>query len=384
MPPLDGVTVVSFEQAVAAPFATRHLADLGARVIKVERPGDGDFARHYDHAVHGTSAYFLWLNRSKESIALDLRQSGADEVVARLVKRADVVVHNLAPDTAKRRGLDPGSLVDRHSRLIACGISGYGTSGPYARRKAYDLLVQAEAGILAVTGTERSPSKVGISIADIAAGMYAYASILAGLFHRERTGAGVAISVSLFDALVEWMSQPLYSLRYGGGAPPRMGGRHATIAPYGPYRTADTATIFIAVQSDREWRRFCELVLMRPRLGSDPRFAHNVDRAGNRRSLERMIQGAIGRMTAEALLERLETAGVASARMNTVHDVLSHPQLAARPWVDVGGPQGPVAVLPSPVKLEGLETRYGPVPSVGEHTSAILEELGLPADWLDT
>src|SRR6266511_863725 len=333
MLPLEGVTVVSVEQAVAAPFATRQLADLGARVIKVERPGGGDFARDYDRTVKGLSAYFVWLNRSKESIVLDLKRPGARMVMARLLERADVLVHNLGPGAAERLGLAAGEVTARHPRLIACSVSGYGTTGPYRDKKAYDLLVQYETGLVSITGTPQAPAKVGISIADIAAGMYAYAGILAALYERERTGGGGALEVSLFDALGEWMSQPVYVAAYGGGAPPRTGAAHASIAPYGPFAAGGGDQVILGIQNEREWAAFCAVVLERPELARDERFASNSERVANREELREIIEEVFGRLGAERVLERLEAARIAHARMIEVRDFVDHPQLAAsRAW----------------------------------------------------
>ncbi len=381
MLPLEGVTVVSVEQAVAAPFATRQLADLGARVIKVERPGGGDFARDYDRTVKGLSAYFVWLNRSKESIVLDLKRPGARMVMARLLERADVLVHNLGPGAAERLGLAAGEVTARHPRLIACSVSGYGTTGPYRDKKAYDLLVQYETGLVSITGTPQAPAKVGISIADIAAGMYAYAGILAALYERERTGGGGALEVSLFDALGEWMSQPVYVAAYGGGAPPRTGAAHASIAPYGPFAAGGGDQVILGIQNEREWAAFCAVVLERPELARDERFASNSERVANREELREIIEEVFGRLGAERVLERLEAARIAHARMNEVRDFVDHPQLAARDrWREVGSEAGPIRALLPPVIAGGRQPRMDPVPAVGEHTEAILRWLGYDDD----
>jgi itaconate CoA-transferase len=376
MPALDGVTVVSVEQAVAAPFATRQLADLGARVIKVERPGGGDFARDYDATVKGQSAYFVWLNRSKESLALDLKSPAARDIVARLLERSDVLVHNLGPGVAERLGLAAADLTARHPRLIVCSVSGYGASGPYRDKKAYDLLVQCEAGLVSVTGTPETPAKVGISIADIAAGMYAYSGILAALYERERSGRGSTLKVSLFDALAEWMSHPLYVTTYGGAPPPRTGAAHATIAPYGPFAAGDEQVI-IGIQNEREWAAFCAVVLERPELAGDERFRGNARRVANGAELRAVIEEAFGRLGAERALQRLEAARIAVARMNGVRELADHPQLAARDrWREVGSPAGPIRALLPPVTVAGRHARMGPVPALGEHTEAILRWLG--------
>jgi itaconate CoA-transferase len=377
MPALDGITVVSVEQAVAAPFATRQLADLGARVIKVERPGTGDFARDYDQTVKGLSAYFVWLNRSKESIALDLKRPGARTVMARLVERADVFVQNLAPGAAERLGLGAEALRASHPRLIACSVSGYGSTGPYRDKKAYDLLVQCETGLVSVTGTPETPAKVGISVADIAAGMYAYAGILAALYERERTGVGGSLEVSLFDALGEWMSQPAYQSAYGGSPPPRTGASHASIAPYGPFAAAGGAQVNLGIQNEREWAAFCAIVLERPEVARDERFASNARRVEHGEELRLLIEDAFGRLPVERVVERLEAARIAYARMNSVQEFVDHPQLATRDrWREVGSPAGPIHALLPPVVAAGTEPRMGPVPAVGEHTDAILRWLG--------
>jgi crotonobetainyl-CoA:carnitine CoA-transferase CaiB-like acyl-CoA transferase len=383
MLPLDGVTVVSIEQAVAAPFATRQLADLGARVIKIERPDGGDFARGYDTAVQGLSSYFVWLNRSKESLTLDLKRPETGEVLERLLRRADVVVQNLAPGAAARLGLDAATLRARHARLIACTVSGYGSAGPYAAKKAYDMLVQAETGLMSITGTSEAPSRVGISVADIAAGMYAYSGILAALVSRAETGRGTSIDVSLFDALAEWMGAPACYTDYGGREPQRTGASHATIAPYELFVSRDGAEVFVAIQNAREWTRFCTTVLQQPALAADPRFASNADRVKNRPALREIVGGVFARLPAADILLRLESAAVAYARRNSVREFLDHPQLAARDrWQTIASPSGPLRALRPPVLMDGVEPVMGPVPSLGEHTDAILAELGFDADTI--
>jgi len=377
MPPLADVTVVALEQAVAAPFATRQLADLGARVIKVERPGPGDFARAYDGTVRGLSSHFVWLNRSKQSLTLDLKRPEARGVLERLLARADVFVQNLAPGAAGRLGLAAADLRARDARLITCDISGYGSTGPYRDRKAYDLLVQAESGLVSITGTPAEPVKVAISVADIAAGMYAYSGILAALLVRERTGRGAALEVSMLDALGEWMGFPLYYATYGGRPPDRTGAAHATIAPYGPVAGRDGEVVYLAVQNVREWESFCRDVLGRPELATDGRFASNTTRVERREELDREIRVALGGLTAAQIIERLDAAGIASARLNTIDTFAAHPQLAARNrWMAVGSPAGPVRALKPPVIMEGSEPAVAPIPDVGQHTSAILRELG--------
>ncbi len=376
MPPLEGITVVSLEQAVAAPFATRQLADLGARVIKIERPGVGDFARQYDTTVKGLSSHFVWLNRSKESLTLDLKQSEAKEILDRLLAGADVFIHNLAPGAAGRLGFGAERLREEHPRLIICGVSGYGSTGPYRDKKAYDLLIQCETGLVSITGTPETPSKVGISAADIAAGMYAYSGILAALFQRERGGEGMEIEVSMLEALGEWMSFPAYFALYGGEEPERSGARHAAIAPYGPFECGDGEVIFLGIQNEREWERFCEAVLEQPEMAEDKRFATNSDRVANRDALDKEIEGVFKRFSAEEVIERLEEAQIANARMRTVHDFVDHPQLEARDrWREVGSPAGPLRALLPPVMMSGEEPVMAAIPEVGEHTDRILAEL---------
>jgi itaconate CoA-transferase len=377
MLPLEGITVVSLEQAVAAPFATRQLADLGARVIKVERPGTGDFARSYDATVKGLSSHFVWLNRSKQSLTLDLKKDRTREVLNLLIEQADVFVQNLAPGATGRLGFGTEALRERHPRLIVCDVSGYGSSGPYRDKKAYDLLVQCEAGLVSITGTPEVPSKVGIAVADMAAGMYAYSGILAALFRRERTGEGAALEVSLFEALAEWMGFPAYYAMYGGKEPPRSGGRHASIAPYGPFECGDGNQIFFGVQNEREWERFCEVVLGRPEMANDELFDGNSHRVENREALEEEISAVLGRLSSEEAIERLERAGIANARMRTVQEFLEHPQLEARDrWREVGSPAGHLLTLLPSVVMSDSEPVMAPIPGVGEHTDEILAQLG--------
>jgi len=377
MRPLEGVTVVSLEQAVSAPLATRHLADLGARVIKIERPDGGDFSRSYDTAVKGLSAHFVWLNRSKESLTLDLKHPGAVQVLDRLLAKADVFVQNLAPGAAERLGITASALRARDPRLIVCTVSGFGTGGPYAGRKAYDLLVQSEAGLLSITGPEETPSRVGISVADIAAGMYAYSGILAALLARQKTGEGATLDVSLFDALAEWMSFPAYYTAGTGAALPRSGPNHVSIAPYGPFRGADGAEIFLAVQNAREWTAFCATVLQQPELAGDERFSTNALRVRHRPALHAAIDAVFSTLSRETILSRLEAAQIASGRMNSVQEFLDHPQLTARNrWRETESEAGSIRTLLPPVNIEGVEPVMGAVPSLGEHTRAILGELG--------
>jgi itaconate CoA-transferase len=385
MLPLEDITVVSLEQAVAAPFATRQLADLGARVIKVERPEVGDFARGYDRTVKGLASHFVWLNRSKESLTLDLKQDGAKEVLARIIERADVFVQNLAPGATGRLGFGAQILRERHPSLIVCDVSGYGSSGPYRDKKAYDLLVQCEAGLVSITGTPETPSKVGISIADIACGMYAYSGILAALLRRGRTGEGAALEVSLFEALAEWMGFPAYYAMYGGKEPPRTGASHAAIAPYGPFECGDGKVIFLGIQNEREWERFCEVVLEQPALAEDERFASNSERVENRDDLHQDIETILQRFSSSEAIERLEEAKIANARMRTVRGLLEHPQLEARDrWREVGSPVGPLRALLPPATIDSIEPLMAPIPSVSEHTEKILAELGYDDDTVAT
>jgi itaconate CoA-transferase len=379
--PLSGITVVSLEQAVAAPFASRQLADLGARVIKIERPRVGDFARDYDQSVHGQSAYFVWLNRSKESLTLDVKHAEAAQILSRLIEGADVFIQNLAPGAAKRLGLGAEALLAKHPRLIVCDISGYGDSGPFANKKAYDLLVQSEAGVLSVTGTEDAPSKVGISISDIGTGLHAYAAILAALYERERTGRGRRIEVTMFEAMVEWMNHPLYYTHFGGHAPKRSGPDHATIVPYGRFRAGDGKHVMFGIQNEREWASFCEGVLQQPELAADSRYDNNTKRTAARAEVVALIEGVFSALTAEQVVERLDRAGIANARLNSPEEVWNHPQLAARKrWRDVESPSGVIPAVLPPASFEGVEARMDPVPRIGEHTDAILEALGYGAE----
>ncbi|HKS05392.1 MAG TPA: CaiB/BaiF CoA-transferase family protein [Gemmatimonadaceae bacterium] len=375
--PLAGLTVVAIEQAVAAPLATRHLADWGARVIKIERPGTGDFARGYDTRVKGLSSYFVWLNRSKESLTLDLKRAEATEIVTRLIAKADVLVHNLAPGAMDRLGFSSAALRASYPRLIICEVSGYGSSGPYRDRKAYDLLVQSEAGLLSVTGTPDTPSKAGISIADIAAGMYAYSAILTALLRRSTTGDGAAIEVSMLDALGEWMSHPVYATTYGESPLPRSGARHAAIAPYGPFASGDGESVFLSIQNEREWKRFCSDALMQPALAADPRFATNTARVENRDVLEAAINKVFAALTTSEIVARLDAADIAHARLNSVEEFAAHPQLTARErWREIDSAVGPLRALLPPVIMDDIEPAMGAVPTAGEHTETILAELG--------
>jgi itaconate CoA-transferase len=380
MQPLAGLTVVTLEHAIAGPFATRQLADLGARVIKVERPGSGDFARGYDARVRGLASHFVWTNRSKESVTLDVKHPDAAKALERLVlDKADVVVQNLAPGAAARLGLGFDRLSAMKPEIIVCDISGYGADGPYRDKKAYDLLIQSEAGFLSVTGTPEEPSKAGPSIADIAAGMYAYTNILAALLQRAQTGEGRHIDVSMLESLAEWTSYPLYYAFDGAPPPPRTGAAHATIYPYGPFPTGDGGTVMMGLQNEREWVSFCQIVLRRPELATDPRFAGNARRVAERDALRQLIVDAFAASTAPQVLERLEAAKIANARVNTMHDVWQHPQLAARGrWREVGTSAGPVPALLPPGSWD-VEPRMDPVPALGEHTDDVLVELGYDA-----
>ncbi len=383
MRPLDGITVISLEHAIAAPFATRQLADLGARVIKIERPGVGDFARSYDETVLGQASHFVWTNRSKESLTLDLKHSEGQRIVERLLKKADVFVQNLAPGAVERLGLGEKDLIERYPRLVICNVSGYGNSGPYRDKKAYDLLIQSEAGLVSVTGTPSAPSKAGISIADIAAGMHAFSGILAALYRREKTGQGGSIEVSLLESLGEWMGYPLYYSHYGGSPPKRNGAGHATIFPYGPFRVGDGKDVMLGLQNEREWEKFCEQVLLSPELKNDPRFVSNSRRVANMEELTAIIHAAFSGLDSAQVVERLELAGIANARINDMEEVWNHPQLAARQrWRDVVTPAGQVQALLPPATFSAFEARMDAIPALGEHTEAILSELGYGAEDL--
>ena len=380
--PLSGVTVLAIEQAVAVPFATRQLADLGARVIKIERPIGGDFARAYDTTVQGLASHFVWLNRSKESLTLDLKRPEAQGVLARLLERADVFVQNLAPGAADRLGLGTEELRAKHPRLIVAALSGYGSTGPYATKKAYDLLVQGEVGLVSITGTPETPSKVGLSIADIAGGMYTYSGILTALLQRQRTGQGTALEVSLFEALGEWMGYAMY-YTFGGTPPARTGASHATIAPYGPYRTRDGQVVF-GLQNNREWSAFCTTVLRQPALAADPRFGSNHQRVQHRAVMNTEIDRVLGDLTTGEVVARFDAAGIASARINTVEQFIDHPQLAGRhAWRQVDSPVGPVRALVPPVRMEDVEPMMGAIPALGQHRESILAELGFDAPTIE-
>lgn len=376
--PLDGITVVSLEHAIAAPFCTRQLADLGARVIKVERPGGGDFARGYDTQVDGLSSHFVWVNRSKESLALDLKQPAAIATLRKLLKTADVLVQNLAPGAAARMGLTAEVLQKENPQLILCDISGYGNDGPYRDKKAYDLLIQSEAGFLSVTGTPETPSKAGNSIADIAAGMYAYTNILAALLQRGKTDKGSVIDISMLESLSEWMSFPMYYAYKGAEPPPRNGASHATIYPYGPFKAGDGKTVMLGLQNEREWAQFCETVLENPALAQDERFDRNFKRNEKRAELLEIINACFSKLSSEQLIARLEKAQIANAHLNDMAGLWKHEQLKARNrWTEVDTPNGSIAALLPPGLNDSYDYRMDPIPAVGQHTDAILKELGM-------
>ena len=384
MRPLDGITVVTLEHAIAAPFCTRQLADLGARVIKVERPGTGDFARGYDSRVKGLASHFVWTNRSKESLTLDLKHPEAAPILARLLERADVLVQNLAPGAAARMGLSHAALAPAHPRLVVCDISGYGDDaerpGPYRDKKAYDLLIQSESGFVSITGSADEPAKAGCSIADIAAGMYAYSGILAALLERGRTGRGQRIDISMLESMVEWMSYPLYYAFDGAEPPQRTAAAHATIYPYGPFPAGDGRIVMLGLQNEREWQVFCARVLERPELATDPRFASNAARTVAREALRAIVVETFAGMTAEQVVARLDQAQIANARVNTMAEVWAHPQLQARArWSEVATPSGPVPALVPPGARDAGDVRMDPIPALGAHTDALLAELGFDA-----
>lgn len=380
MKPLEGITVVALEHAIAAPFCSRQLADQGARVIKVERPEVGDFARGYDSRVNGLSSHFTWTNRSKESLSLDLKHPQAGEIMDKLLSGADVLVQNLAPGAAARMGLSFEALHEKYPGLIVCDISGYGDSGPYRDKKAYDLLIQSESGFLSVTGTPDEPSKAGCSIADIAAGMYAYTNILTALIQRGRTGLGRRIDVSMLESMAEWMSFPMYYAYDGASPPPRAGASHATIYPYGPFAAGDGKSVMLGLQNEREWAVFCDQVLRQPALAKDERFDANAKRSAARAPLRQLIETEFGQLTAAQVIERLEEAGIANAQVNTMADLWAHPQLAARRrWTEVSTPVGPVPALLPPGAADGTHVRMDAIPAVGQHSADILRELGYGA-----
>ena len=380
--PLDGITVVSLEHAIAAPFCTRQLADLGARVIKVERPGSGDFARAYDERVKGMASHFVWTNRSKESLTLDVKHAEAKTILSRLLEKADVVVQNLAPGAAERLGLSFAALHERYPRLIVCDISGYGDSGPYREKKAYDLLIQSESGFLSITGTPDEPSKAGCSIADISAGMYAYSNILAALIQRGKTGLGSRVEVSMLEAMAEWMSYPLYYAFDGAAPPRRSGASHASIYPYGPFAAGDGRIVMLGLQNEREWAIFCEQVLQLPALVGDARYASNSKRNAAKDEVKALIDQAFAGLSAEQVVAKLDAAGIANAQVNNMHDLWHHEQLRARQrWVEVDSPAGPLPALLPPGLPSSVTPKMEAVPALGQHTRSILAELGFdPSD----
>jgi itaconate CoA-transferase len=382
--PLEGITVVGLEQVIAGPYCTRQLAELGARVIKIERPGSGDAARAYDRSVKGESSHFVWVNRSKESLALDVKHPLAKPVLERLLAKADVFVQNLAPGAAERLGLGAAELRAKHPRLIWCGISGYGPGGPYAQKRAYDLLVQCESGLLSVTGTPEQPAKAGISVADIAAGMYAMSSILAALFRRQTQGEGATLDITMFEALGEWMGFPAYFTAYGGEAPPRTGAHHATIVPYGPFKAGDGGTVFLSIQNEREFQRFCGTVLGNQAIAGDPRFSSGPARAKNREAMHAEIERVFSKLRSGEVIQRLEAAEIANAKLNSMQEFWDHPQLKARErWVELGSPAGQIRATKPPFNLDGFEPRMDAVPVLGAHSRGILSELGFAPREID-
>ena len=383
MRPLNGITVLTLEHAIAAPFCTRQLADLGARVIKVERPGVGDFARDYDDRVNGLASHFVWTNRSKESITLDIKQPAAREVLEQLLGDVDVLVQNLAPGAAARLGLSFDALSPKYPKLIVCDISGYGVDGPYRDKKAYDLLIQSESGFLSVTGTADEPTKAGVSIADIAAGMYAYTNILAALIQRGRTGKGCAIDISMLESMAEWMSFPMYYAYQGAPAPARAGASHATIYPYGPFPSGDGKIVMLGLQNEREWVQFCDKVMQQPALAKDPRFTSTALRSAARRELYELICDVFSALTAEQVIQRLDDAQIANAMLNDMQGLWQHAQLKVRErWVEVMSPTGAVPALKPPGSGRAWDPRMDAIPALGQHTHDILRGLGYDDEQL--
>ena len=382
--PLSGITVLALEQAVAGPLCTRHLGDLGARVIKIERPGGGDFARTYDTTVHGLSSYFVWLNRGKESVTLDLKHPDAEEILRMLVARSDVIVQNLAPGAVDRLGVGPGQVLAEHPDKIYCSISGYGSGGPYELRKAFDLLLQGETGVIATTGTGDDLAKVGISVGDIGAGVYGAMAVLAALYERAQTGNGRHVQSSLFDALSEWMGYPLYYTMHGGTPPARAGVRHATVVPYGAYRCGDGDQVLLAVQTDAQWQSFCGDVCDHPEWIDDPRFNTVPNRRTNRDALESAIESALSAYTRAEVTRRLETADIPYGDLNSIEQFSHHPQLEVRDrWQAIATPGGPMQALRPPFGFDDVELPMGDVPAVGQHTGSVLAELGIDAGSIE-
>jgi itaconate CoA-transferase len=377
MRPLEGITVVALEHVIAGPFCTRQLADLGARVIKIERPGSGDPTRAYDDRVGGLSSHFVWTNRSKESIALDLKQSKGVEIVRKLLQGADVLLQNLAPGAAERMGFSYEQLKEHYPKLIVCDISGYGSSGPYRDKKAYDLLIQAESGLLSVTGSDDEPAKAGCSIVDISAGMYAFSNILAAIIRRHKTGTGCCIDISMLETMTEWMSFPMYYAYQGAEPPARAGASHATIYPYGPFPVGDGNSVMLGLQNEREWAIFCDQVLQQPELKEDVRFSSNTRRSEARSELRSIIVEVFSKMTLTTVTQRLDAARIGNASMNSMEQVWDHAQLAARDrWRFVDSPNGPVKAMLPPGAPEEFSSRMDPIPESGEHSREILTELG--------
>lgn len=383
MLPLEGIKIISLEQAVAVPFASRQLADLGARVIKIERPETGDFARNYDQTVKGMSSHFVWINRSKESLTLNMKADSGKSIFKDLLKDADVVLQNLAPGAMNRLGFSNEELHKINDKLIICNISGYGSNGSYVNKKAYDLLIQCEAGFLSITGTEETPSKAGISVADIAAGMYAYSGILSSIIKRARTGKGEVLDISMLEALGEWMGFPMYYSLYGDKEPKRTGSHHATIYPYGPFQTAGEETIFFAIQNEREWVNFCENILHNPDLAVDSRYCNNSKRVENKESLQREIEDVLSTKSLHEVMNELEENKIANAQLKNIKQFANHTQLRERKrWIDVETPVGRIKSLLPPAANSKEDIKVSPIPEIGEHTNQILTELGMDQDTI--
>ncbi|UUI02467.1 CoA transferase [Oceanobacillus jeddahense] len=384
MLPLEGIKVISLEQAVAAPFASRQLADLGARVIKIERPGSGDFARDYDETVNGMSSHFVWLNRSKESLTLNIKSDDGKKIFKELLSDADILIQNLAPGAVERLGFDNEELHAINDQLIICHISGYGSEGAYAKKKAYDLIIQADSGLLSITGTDDFPSKAGISVADIAAGMYAYSGVLSSLIKRSKTKKGTVLDISMLEALGEWMGYPMYYSVYGNKQPKRTGAEHATIYPYGPFPVKYDDMVFFAIQNEREWKNFCEHILEDLELATDERFNMNSKRVDNKEQLQPIIESALIKRSAEEVLSLLEENKIANAQLNTMKQFFEHPQLMKRNrWFDMETPVGPIKSLLPPVLQSKDELNLTPIPEIGEQSESILQELGWDGEQIE-